>query len=233
MTLLVIVPTRKRPELCARLISSFDATTDKAELAFVTDDDDDSYKDFDFKGHASAELSPRGNLVQKLNKTAENVVNTYDHLMWLGDDHVFVTPHWDTKLLAALDDMGGSGWVYANDKRRADIPESWLVSSDVVKELGWLANPHLQHYYIDNCISDIGRRAQLIRYVPDVVIEHKHYSVSTDTKKDALYEESEVAYGQTDLQTYQLWRASNQLPSLVSRLRRKFNPDVKWVLGKV
>ena len=233
MSLLVIVPTRKRPHLVEQFLDSFEKTTDKAELLFVTDGDDDSYEDFDWRGHGNVVIDPRASVVEKLNKAAGNVIDDYDHIMHLGDDCIFVTEHWDTKMLDLLDSMGGSGWVYPNNKRRSDVPECWLVSTDVVKEMGWFLMPALNHYYVDNVIAEIGKRTSLIRFAKDVVIEHKHYSVSRDTEYDALYKECEQLFGQQDLVTWQAWQNSSQVAALVSRLRRKFNPDVKWVVGKV
>lgn len=233
MSVLVIVPTRKRPEQVKRFIESFEATTDNAELLFVTDGDDESYKEFDWHGFGNAVLTPRGSVVEKLNFAAKEMADSYDHLMHLGDDCVFVTEHWDTLLVNALDNAGGSGWVYPDNKRRHDVPECWLVSTDIVKSTGWFLNPIFKHYYVDNCTADIGRRTSLLHYVPEVVIEHRHYSVCQETEHDEVYSEPEQLYGARDLQAYQAWANSHEVAALVSKLRREFNPDVKWVLSKI
>lgn len=234
MSMLVIVPTRTRPEQCAGLIDSFEKTTDNARLLFVTDGDDDSYDQMDWKGHEMAVMDPRGTLVEKLNQTVGELIDDgEDPIMWLGDDHVFVTEHWDTLMLEALRDLGGSGWVYPNDKRRADVPETWLVTRDVIRTLQWYANPYLKHYYIDNTIAVLGKRSGLLRYCPDIIIEHHHYSVDASVEPDALYRSTERLFGERDLKAFQEWQGSTQVAMEVSRLRRKFNPDVQWILGKV
>ena len=123
-------------------------------------------------------------------------MDSYDVLMWLGDDCVFRTPGWDEIMLAALEDLGGTGWVYADDKRRADVPEHWMVSSDVVKALGWFYPPHVVHYYVDNSIAELGKRSGLIRYCPEAVIEHLHYSVAgSKARKDRVYSQTEKLFG--------------------------------------
>lgn len=234
MSLLVIVPTRARKAQCERLIKSFEETADSAELIFAVDADDESYEGMDWAGHRVVTMNPRPNLVQKLNNVAVAAVKDgYDHVMWTGDDHEFVTRGWDTRLLDALDGMGGSGWVYPDNGRRRDVPETWLASADVIEALGWYANPNLSHYYIDNSVAELAKRAGLIRYVPDVVIRHRHYSVDPDTPYDGLYQETEAAFGQSDMRTFTAWRASNQLALQVSVLRRAFNPDVQWVLSRI
>jgi hypothetical protein len=234
VSLLVIVPTRKRPGQVARFIESFDKTTDHADLLFVTDGDDDSYEGFDWKGHTAMAMTPRGCVSEKLNYAAQQMVDSYDQLFCVGDDNVFVTEHWDTKLLKVLKtDLGGSGLVYPNDKRRSDVPENWLVSTDVVREVGWFCNPILKQYYTDNSWSVLCKRADMIRYVPDVIVEHKHYSMDPDAVHDEVYMEPEQLFGEQDRINFGLWHGSSQFSALVSKLRRKFNPDVKWVLGKV
>lgn len=233
MSLLVIVPTRSRPAQCERLIESFEKNTGNADLLFVTDGDDDSYKEFDFRGHVEVVQDPRGSLVQKLNHTADAVVNDYDQLMWVGDDHTFDSPNWDAEMLKTLRSLGGSGWVYPDDKRRKDVPEIWMVSSDIVKELGWFANPMLYHYYIDNVIADLGKRTDMLRWCPNAVVTHHHYAVDKTTVRDELYISTEEKYGQLDLVAYQAWRNGHLLGAEVSRLRKKFHPDVSWVLGRV
>ena len=153
-------------------------------------------------------------------------------LMHVSDDMVFLTPGWDRILLEALEDLGGSGWVYPDDKRRTDIPEIWMVSSDVVKALGWFVPPCLGHFYVDNAVAELGKRAGLIRYCPEAVIEHRHYSVTKGQRRDRTYAEAEKKFGAADLLAFRQWQ-SDVLPFEVSVLRRQFSTDVRWVLGKI
>lgn len=233
MSLLVLIPTRSRPEQCARLIESFDKTTDNADLLFLTDVDDDSYKDMDWKGHACMMSDPRPTVVQKLNNAAMQFIDDYDRMVWYADDNEFVTPHWDTLMQKTLDEMGGTGWVYSYDHRRTDIPETWMVSSDITRELGWFANPLLSLYYIADSIGVLGRRSSLLRFCREAEVPHHHYEVDPETKYDNTYREAEQRFGKNDLLNYQAWVTSTQVSTTVSVLRRKFNPDVKWILGKV
>jgi hypothetical protein len=231
--LLVMVPTRGRRDQCERLLKSFAETATCADLLFVTDpDDSDTWTGMDWGEAAVAELAPREYLSGKLNKTALAMTDMYKVLAWLGDDCVPVTPGWDRIMLAALEDMGGSGWVYPDDRRRSDVPEHWMCSSDVVKALGWFAPPCVTHYYMDNIIAELGKRAGMIRWCPQAVVEHLHYSVAPGVEHDATYRSTEDMFGASDLQAFQQWRAS-QLANEVSVLRREFSPDVAWVLSRV
>ncbi len=232
-----MVPTRGRRAQCERLLAAFTATATCADLLFVLDgDDQDTYADFDYGetvNVASAVLEPREYLTGKLNKTAMAMADLYPVLAWLGDDCVPVTPGWDALMLATLEkDLDGHGWVYPDDKRRNDVPEHWMCSSDVVKALGWFAPPHVQHFYCDNSIAELGKRSGMIRWCPQAVVEHLHYSVCAETEHDALYQSTEEKFGESDLKAFHEWRSS-QLANEVSVLRRHFSPDVKWVLSRV
>lgn len=230
--LLVMIPTRGRRAQCERLLASFTETATCADLMFIADGDDDSYEGMDWGEAVCATLDPREYFSGKLNKIAAEMKDLYRVLMWVGNDHVFRTPGWDKLMLDALEDMGGSGWVYPDDKRRSDVPEIWMCSSDVVTALGWFANPRLDHYYTDNSIAELGKRTGLIRWCPQAVIEHLHYSVNPETEHDELYKFAENAFGASDLKAFHQWRA-DQCPMEVSVLRRQFNPDVAWVLSRV
>ena len=230
-----MVPTRGRRARCERLLESFTATAGPdTDLLFITDaDDQETYAGMDWGRASSAVLEPRDYLTGKLNKTAMAMADTYDVLAWLADDCVPETPGWDKLMLATLkDELGGSGWVYPDDKRRSDVPEHWMVSSDVVKTLGWFAPPHVQHFYCDNIVGELGKRAGLIRWCPEAVIRHEHYSVARDVEHDEVYQSAEEMFGASDLAAFQEWRSS-QAANEVSLLRRAFSADVAWVLSKV
>ena len=228
-----MVPTRGRRAQCERLLESFTATASPdTDLLFVLDPDDgDTYAGVDWGRAATAVLDPRDYLTGKLNKTAMAMADAYDVLMWLGDDCVPETPGWDALMLATLEELGGSGWVYPDDKRRSDVPEHWMVSSDVVQALGWFAPPHVQHFYCDNIIAELGKRAGLIRWCPEAVIRHEHYSVSKSARRDRVYSQTEKKFGASDLAAFQEW-LGNQAKNEVSVLRRHFSPDVAWVLSR-
>ena len=231
--LLVMVPTRGRRAQCERFLAAFSETATCADLVFVTDgDDQETYAGMDWGTATHAVLDPRDYLTGKLNKTAEAMTDLYPVLMWLGDDCVPETPAWDRIMLDTLADLGGTGWIYPDDKRRNDVPEHWMCSSDVVKALGWFAPPYVSHYYQDNMVAELGKRAGLIRWCPEAVIEHLHYSIAKDTEHDELYQSTEEKFGAADLAAFQEWRSS-QCANEVSVLRRNFSPDVRWVLSRV
>lgn len=233
VSLLVIVPTRNRRANCERMLKSFSETSgEDTDILFISDpDDQETYEGMDWGPALHATMDPGGSFISKLNHGWDAFSGVYDAYLAAGDSNVFITPGWDAILLKALDDLG-SGWVYPENRRRNDIPEMWLASADVTEELGWLAPPEVGMYYGDNIISDLGKRSGLLRYVPDAVIEHRHYSVFPETDYDETYRRAETTWGKRDLAAFQEWRGT-RMPHQVAQLRRRFNKDIRWVLGKV
>jgi hypothetical protein len=229
--LCVMLPTRHRPEMARRCIDSFRDTkaSGDTDLFLIIDDDDDSYADVT---DADKITATRGTLITAVNAAASVLAGHYDALFLAADDLVFITPGWDTLMLATLEGLGGTGIVFPDGKRRYDVPEHPLISSDWVRELGHFAEPSVAHFYCDNAWAELGKRTGLIRFCPEAVIEHRHHSVCADTPHDETYREAEEAHGAADLEAFQQWRA-DVMPYEVARLRRAFSPDVAWVLSRV
>ena len=227
--LCVFIPTRHRRVLAEKCVESFRATSEEGTgLFLVVDDDDEDYEDVD----VPVIVAPRGTLVTAINHAALWLAGEYSALMLAGDDQVFITPGWDRFMLKSLDVLGGSGWVFPDDKRRYDVPEHPLITSDVVEHLGWFAEPGFGHFFIDNVWAELGKRAELIRYCQDAVVEHRHYSTHADVERDLVYREAEDQFGSADFEEFQRWQAE-RMTGQVAGLRRRFNKDLDWVLNKV
>jgi hypothetical protein len=180
--LLVIVPTRGRPESLARIVEAWTATGafDTADLALVVDGDDPT-----LAGYA-AEWERLGTpcrmvqaekwepLVPKLDGAALAYAPDYFALGFAGDDHLPRTHGWAKTMLAALREMG-TGVVYGDDLlQRERLCTSWAMTSDIVRALGRMVPAPVEHMACDNAVMDLAKLAGCLRYLPDVVIEHVH-----------------------------------------------------------
>jgi hypothetical protein len=228
-SLCVFIPTRHRRELCEKTIASFRETTlGDVDLYLVIDDDDEDYDGID----VDRITVKHGTLVSAINDAAMQLAGKYDALMLAADDMIFVTQGWDLFMAGALEALGGTGYVYPDDKRRYDVPEHPLISSDIISALGWFAEPEFGHFYIDNAWAELGKRLGLIKFCPQAVIEHRHYSITPDTERDETYSVAEEAHGKDDEMEYQKWY-NDRMQNQASLLRRKYNPDLKWVLDRI
>jgi hypothetical protein len=92
----------------------------------------------------------------------------------MGDDHRPRTKGWDTAYLETLRELG-TGIVYGNDLLQCGrIPTQCAMTTDIVRALGFMAPHVFTHLYVDNYWLELGQRAECIRYLPDVVVEHCH-----------------------------------------------------------
>ena len=235
LSLLVMVPTRWRRENVERSLKSFTENTDNADIVYIIDaDDQDTYEGMDWgpAKHLILEWSERVGTTAKVNYVSSLFIDDYDAFMYIGDDHLFSTPHWDTILLTRLEDMGGTGMVYGDDKRRNDIPEMVIITADIVKELGHFAEPALAHYFIDNAWAELGGRLNLIRYCPETVFEHLHYQVNDEVEHDQTYCSAESLWGTPDMRAFYQWR-ENVMPLQAAQLRRAFSKDIQWLFSRI
>jgi hypothetical protein len=186
--LLVIVPTRGRPQNLRRLLKAWEETEATADLIACVDTDDpflDEYVAMDLDFLASG---PRQGLVGWTNEAAMEYCDQYRYLGSIGDDHVPRTVGWDRRICDALKELG-TGIAYGDDLIQHEaLPTACFLTSNIVRAIGYMCPPSLEHQYIDNVWLGWGRALGL-RYLPDVVIEHMH-PVAGQVQGDALYDES-------------------------------------------
>lgn len=182
--LLVIVPTRGRPDNLRRVVEAWDATGawDDAEMLVARDGDDpeaDRYADLiRDRGLREMVFGAWLPMVDKLNRSAVAAANGGEWapfaLGFAGDDHLPRTPGWAARYLDELRKLG-TGIVHGNDLVwHGRLPTEWAMTSDIVQALGRMVPADVQHLYCDNAIAVLGQAAGCIRYLPDVVVEHMH-----------------------------------------------------------
>jgi hypothetical protein len=107
----------------------------------------------------------------------------------MGDDHRPRTAGWDNTVMDAFEKQGNTGFVYGNDLIWGEgLPTAVFISSRVIEALGFMIPPGMIHLYFDDFWRDFGRAMGKITYLPDVIIEHMHYSVGKSVQ-DARYQE--------------------------------------------
>jgi len=209
--LLVIVPSRGRPGNVARFVRAVAATsTAQTDIVFGFDNDDPDLQKSIGAAHSAqvpviVVTGPRKGLGAWTNELALEFAGDYTALASFGDDHVPQTHGWDKLLLGAIDGMGGTGIAYPNDGIRDDIGEAWVMSADIVRALGWMCEPALKHWWVDEVITVIGREADCLAYLPDVTVRHNHPAAGRG-QFDATYWEAFEGVA-ADKKAYETWRA--------------------------
>lgn len=179
MRMLTIVPTRGRCDNAMRLFEAINATADFTELIFAIDADD--VAEYGDLMHATAGvnnvkivIAARMGMNGTLNHWANWMAPDYDYICFMGDDHLPITKGWDTKLAEAIGDKAGI--AYGNDLLQGEnLPTAVVMSTKIIRALGFMSPPALKHLFLDNFWLAIGKALGNATYCPDVVIEHLHY----------------------------------------------------------
>ena len=182
---LLIVPTRGRPDKSIEFYEEFKKTSTITDLVFGLDDDDVEYPRID---GALYEVNPRAMMNGTLNFIAKKYADQYEYIAFMGDDHRPRTLGWDQKLVDSIADIK-NGIAYGNDLFQGEnLPTAVLLKSSIVKTLGFMAPPVMKHLYLDNFWKDMGNELNSLRYLDDVIIEHMHFLIGK-SEEDAGYAE--------------------------------------------
>lgn len=190
--LVVVIPTRGRPERAAELAHACAKTcTADTVLLMALDTDDPRASDYAAPAGTTVFLhhaAPAGH-VGAINAAAARALDDFRPfaIAKLDDDHRPRTKGWDAQYLAALRDLG-TGIVYGNDLLQGErLPTAPAMTADIVQALGYYAPPSLKHLYCDDFWRDLGEGAGRLRYLPGVIVEHMHPAAGK-APMDAGYE---------------------------------------------
>jgi GNAT superfamily N-acetyltransferase len=203
LDLIVIVPSRHRPERARACVESIAATRTR-HIHVVVAVDGDPDPGYDMCGLVPdvtvVRYDTHAGMVATLNRAASDAVGHAHAVAFLGDDHRTVSLGWDDSLLTAVADVGIG---YGNDLVQGEVlPTAVVMTANIVTTLGYMAPPALTHLYVDDFWRDLGLGAECLTYLPDVVIEHEHPTAGTAVWDEqyrrvnsaAMYERDRVAY---------------------------------------
>lgn len=227
--LIVIVPSRGRPQNLLRLLSAWESTrrmsSVKAELWAIIDHDDPCRRDYesllsDTRPYFDIYIPapPRTPIGPLLNELARKLKWDAQRIGFMGDDHMPRTDCWDGAIVDALD-LLGSGIVYGNDLLQGEkLPTAAFMTSDIVRQLGGMCPPTLEHLYIDNYWLELGRAMGRLRYLPEVVIEHLHPAAGKAQQDQTYAEANAPDRDRRDRAAFEVWRRDG-LAADVAKLR--------------
>ena len=177
--MIVIVPTRERPLNAADLIEAWKMTGATARLFFAVDETDPQMPAYekllkDAPGFVSWRRCPTTTMIEALNYAAVNYRGTHDVVGFMGDDHRPRTHRWDQHIREIFDRLGPRV-VYGNDTIQGPmLPTAVFLPGEFVARANKMCPGGLVHMYADNYWKALGERADLITYLPDLVIQHVH-----------------------------------------------------------
>ncbi len=186
-TNLVIVPSRGRPDNVQRSFNAIKKNSKISDIVFVLDDDNETI--YPRIPGAKYEVLPRIKMNRSLNAIALKNMYTYKTITFMGDDHLVQTDYWDEILYEPIKNRG-FGFSYGDDSMQGEsLPTAVMVSTNIIKALGFMGPHDLIHLMIDFFWLDMGKELNAIDYFECVSIKHVHYG-NTEGIWDKTYEEA-------------------------------------------
>jgi hypothetical protein len=223
--LLVMVPTRGRPQICKRMWDSFLATkSHNTEIILYFNDDDPKLEEY-------LDLFKTNYIVGKRLFLAEAynfLFNKYSDYCWyspINDDHVFITLGWDKKLIEVVETKGhGWGMACAEDGMTPWLlyqhPSGCVISGNIPRTLGYFIWPKIQHVGIDCFFMRLLQGIDRLYHVPEVVIEHRHWFAGKaflDANYKFVYSNEQFNYGMAMVREY----VDTQLETDIAKLKKE------------
>ena len=230
-----IIPSRGRPQHVARTAAAWKATGALAAGVRVTYSLDES--DPEAARYASAIKRHFGRLGSIYAGASDGMVAAINGagraligdtrpgaeppfaLAVLNDDHVPRSEHWHDAMAAALT-VVGTGIVYGDDLLRGEsLCTAWAMTTDIVRATNRVVPCLVRHLFADNAVMSLGRAAAVLGYLPDVVIEHCHYT-NAKAEKDAGYERvNSRERWRADEAKYQRWLTGGRFREQVTQVK--------------
>ena len=227
--LLMLVPSRSRPDNARRLAQACCDTASSVRLVVGIDADDPTSDEYlacaaDPDNRLTVWVIPareprRPGMVAAVNDLCAQFIADHPFVGFMGDDHLPRTQHWDCTLCDAIRAQGG-GIAYGNDLiQREKLPTAVVMDAQIPRRLGYFAPPALAHLYVDNAWLDWGKGLGKVSYFDDVIIEHLH-PVASKAPWDPGYESvNNNTVSTTDHDSYQAYVNSGELAADVAKLR--------------
>lgn len=202
--ILVICPSRGRPQQCKAMVDSFLKNSNCSTIKILLDNDDEFLNEyFDVLKDVSFSINTRNTTTNLINDHWRYTADCYKYFSVTNDDFIYQTKDWDKKLIKRIKESGKFGIAYGNDLLAGmAIPTTSVISREIVESLGYLQMPLLTHLFGDNVWNYIGRACDCIYYVPEVIIEHRHVfarkaqadETHNFTNSEEMYRKDEQAF---------------------------------------
>jgi len=166
-----ILPSRGRPQNVRRFIEAYKISggTTPVCLRF---DEDDPQPEYDIPDNW---LTWEG-YQKPLSEIYNEFFYKFPDLNWYGfiaDDVVPLTAFWDQHLIAIAGKDGMA--VPAGGETTGGTPH-FVLGGELVRDIGWLSLQGLERLYIDTVWADIAKEKDVLRFAPDILLEHRHFS---------------------------------------------------------
>jgi len=219
--LVVLIPTRGRPDNAIALEQAFVETNTKAARFYIVDFNDETRSEYSWKLPVESIImihNETGGMAYPLNYIARQFIGEFDNFAFMGDDHRPRTANWDEKFVEEL--YTGSDIVYGNDLFQGSaLPTAVAMSGGIVEALRGMVPDTQRHLYLDNFWLKLGQDLGKIKYLPDVIIEHCHaFNGKAPMDENYARVNAPEVYS-ADKVAYDNYIASDQYQTLLTKLK--------------
>jgi hypothetical protein len=219
--LVVLIPTRGRPDNAIALEQAFVETNTKAKRFYIVDFNDETRSEYSWKLPVESVImihNETGGMAYPLNYIARQFIGEFDNFAFMGDDHRPRTANWDEKFVEEL--YTGSDIVYGNDLFQGSaLPTAVAMSAQIVEHLRGMVPDTQRHLYLDNFWLKLGQDLGKIKYLPDVIIEHCHaFNGKAPMDENYARVNAPEVYS-ADKVAYDNYIASDQYQTLLAKLK--------------
>lgn len=212
-----VLPSLDRPHLLKRFFDSYKTTEGSTKglvLVDKTDPKKEEYLKLEYPEGWTLVLTDAILMGDKVREAWDQIIQDE----WVGilnDDHICQTKHWD-KLV--IEKINGKNVVGTNDGPTPDKP--WnapnricgaiAFSAPILKALGWMFPPGLQHLYSDDVWGYLFGQAKCCQILMEVCVEHRHVYNNPEAK-DSTFEKVNGNAKITDAEPHGgLWDSDRQ-----------------------
>lgn len=128
---------------------------------------------------------------------------------WLADDLIPETPRWDRRVVEALNGLNFVSTVFGEKSSRMNGAVAW--SGDVIRAIGYIYPPGLQHLFLDDVWEEIGRMTGRWQVLSDVLVTHYHGPKVGDP--DATSDRVN-SFWEHDRKAYIAWQKTDGIPAV-------------------
>lgn len=171
---LVIIATRDRPHNAVRAFEQLRKVSVESDfLMIINEDQVDLYPAI--PGVELTVVPSELGCLGKANHILEGYWDDYKTITGLDDDCMITTDGWDS-ILAAPIKSRGYGLAYGDDLIQGrNLPTKVMISTNILKAMGFWAPPTFFHLYADNFWKALGQALDALDYFHDVKTEHWHH----------------------------------------------------------
>jgi len=192
----IVLPTRNRPDLLERFISSVYRTSSKKDHVkfYLYVDDDDiltpkavSKLQARYKDKIFVYTGPRIILSATVNMLLPFIEE--DIIFCGGDDLIFRTKKWDQMVISKFDEIEDKiAMVYGNDLYQKDLATHPILHRRWVEAVGYITPPYFSSDYSDTWLTELADKLGR-KYKLDFINEHMHFTLGKSSL-DSTYLEN-------------------------------------------